>query len=247
MTANISNSIAAAAKKKSSSGIMQIKNITKRFGGLTALDSCSLSIEEGIITAIIGPNGAGKTTLFNIISGLMRADSGSIVFGNSDLTELEPHQIANLGISRTFQQTRLFKNLTIRDNLVLAKEASDDKLLPMLQKLNIKKPLSTIVSDLSYGQQRLVELTRALLLPHSLLLLDEPTAGVNQAVREEIKTILQQFRKEGRTITFVEHDMDFVMDISDEIIVLNEGRVLARGKPATIRKNPKVLEAYLGK
>lgn len=227
---------------------MEIRKVTKRFGGVTALESCSFNVEEGVITAVIGPNGAGKTTLFNVISGLMRADSGGITFGNSDLTQLQPHQIANLGISRTFQQTRLFKNLTVRDNLLLAAgEKSEEELHHLLQRLKVHKSLDTVVSDLSYGQQRLIELARALLLPHSLLLLDEPTAGVNQAVREEMKTILRQLRKEGRTIAFIEHDMDFVMDISDEVVVLNEGKVLAHGRPAAIRKNPMVLEAYLGK
>ena len=227
--------------------ILQINSVTKRFGGLTALDNCSFNVEEGVITAVIGPNGAGKTTLFNIISGLVSSDSGSIIFGNRDLAKLRPHEIAKLGISRTFQQTRLFKNLTIRDNLLLAAKKSDEAFHNLLHQLKISKPLDTIVSDLSYGQQRLIELARGLTLPHSLLFLDEPTAGVNQSVREEIKEILFGLRKAGRTILFIEHDMDFVMGVSDDVVVLSEGRVLARGKPAEIRKNPKVLEAYLGR
>ncbi len=227
--------------------MLQVKGVSRTFGGVAALDGCTLGVEEGKITALIGPNGAGKTTLFNVISGLIKPDTGSIVFGSRDLTLLKPHEIARLGISRTFQQTRLFRNLTIRDNLLLASEKPDSELHSLLKQLKVGKPLDTIVADLSYGQQRLVELARALLLPHSLLLLDEPTAGVNQVVREELKAVLRMLQKEKKTIMLIEHDMDFVMGVSDNIIVLAEGKVLAQGSPSAIRKNPKVLEAYLGK
>ncbi len=227
--------------------ILCIQKITKRFGGIAAVNNCTLEVKKGTITALIGPNGAGKTTLFNIISGLYQADKGTILFEQKKLAE-ESHMIARNGISRTFQLTRLFKNLSIRDNLLVAKKtATKQELAQIMKAVRLDKPLSTLCGSLSYGQQRLVELARALLFPHSLLLLDEPTAGVNPAVRKELKIIIRNAQKNGTTILLIEHDMEFVMDLSNHIIVLAEGTVLAQGTPASIRKNKKVLEAYLGK
>ena len=227
--------------------MLSLKNVSKRFGGIKAVERCSFEVEENTITSLIGPNGAGKTTVFNITSGLTRADSGTIKLSGNDITNRLPYKIAQAGISRTFQLTKIFKNLSIKDNLLIAKKTNYDEMKKMLESVYLHKPLDTIASELSYGQQRLLELARALLKTHSLLMLDEPTAGVNPKIRQELKTILRNLRKEGKTIFLIEHDMDFVMDISDIVIVLNEGKVLKIGKPREISRDKRVLEAYLGK
>ena len=227
--------------------ILKTKNITKRFGGLVAVNNCSIGIEQGKITSLIGPNGAGKTTLFNIISGMMKPDSGRVILKKEDITALPVHQRARKGISRTFQMTRNFNNMTIRDNLTLSEDFEDKKLRDVLKRIGVEKPLDTKAGDLSYGQQKLLELARALLYPHQLLLLDEPAAGVNPKIRQELKKLLKELKKAGATVLVIEHDMDFVMDISDHVICLAEGKILAEGKPKEIRNNPRVLEAYLGK
>ena len=227
--------------------MLHLKNISKNFGGVKAVNNCTLEVKEKAITSLIGPNGAGKTTLFNIISGITKPDSGRIKLLAKNITGLPSYKVAKSGISRTFQLTKIFRNLSIRDNLLIAGKSSDAEIKNVLGRVRINKPLDTIASELSYGQQRLLEIARALLMPHNLLMLDEPTAGVNPAIRQELKIILKKLRKEGKTILLIEHDMNFVMDISDEIIVLNEGRVLKIGKPKEIMKDRKVLEAYLGK
>lgn len=227
--------------------MLSLKNVSKNFGGVKAVDRCAFEVEENTITSLIGPNGAGKTTVFNIISGLTYPDSGTIRLLNKDIANLPAYKIAQLGISRTFQITKVFKNLSIKDNLLIAKKTNEKEMKKVLESVYLHKPLDAVASELSYGQQRLLELARALLKPHFLLMLDEPTAGVNPRIRQELKTILRNLRKEGKTIFLIEHDMDFVMDISDIVIVLNEGKVLKIGKPKEIVKDKRVLEAYLGK
>ena len=227
--------------------MLSIKSVAKNFGGVKAVNKCSFDIEENKITALIGPNGAGKTTLFNIISGLIGIDKGTIKLQNENITNLQPHKIANLGISRTFQLTKVFRNMSIKDNMLLAKHTSEEEIKKILDSVYLHKPLDTFASELSYGQQRLLEIARALLMPHSLLMLDEPTAGVNPKIRRELKLILKNLKKEGKTVLLIEHDMDFVMSVSDTIVVLNQGRVLKIGKPKQVVKDKKVLEAYLGK
>ena len=227
--------------------MLSLKNVSKSFGGVKAVNKCTFEVKENTITSLIGPNGAGKTTVFNIISGLLEPDSGTIKLGSKNITGLAAHKIAKSGISRTFQLTKVFRNMTIRDNLLIAKKTNEEEMKRMLESIYLHKPLDTIASELSYGQQRLLEIARALLMPHSLLMLDEPTAGVNPKIRQELKSILKNLRKEGKTILLIEHDMNFVMNISDTVIVLNEGKVLKIGKPKDVVKDKKVLEAYLGK
>ena len=227
--------------------ILSVKNVKKSFGGVSAVRDATFEVEKGKITSIIGPNGAGKTTLFNIINGIIKPDYGNIQFLGKDITGLKPHLIARAGVSRTFQLAKVFKNMTVRDNLLLAKQVDDVDLKDILEQVNYSRGLDTKAGELSYGQQRLVELARAVLLPHKMLMLDEPTAGVNPAVRKELKEILRGLRNKGTTILLIEHDMDFVMDISDEVIVLTEGSVLTKGTPKQVKKDKRVLEAYLGK
>lgn len=227
--------------------MLSLKNVSKSFGGVKAVNRCTFEVEENTITSLIGPNGAGKTTVFNIISGLTNPDNGAIKLAGKNITGMPAYKIAQSGISRTFQLTKIFRNLSIKDNLLIAKNAPEEEMKKMLGSVYLHKPLDTIASGLSYGQQRLLEIARALLMPHELLMLDEPTAGVNPMIRQELKHILKKLRKGGKTVLLIEHDMEFVMDISDNVIVLNEGKVLRIGKPKEIVKDKRVLEAYLGK
>jgi len=241
--------------------MLEIKNIYKSFGGVKAVDGCDFEVKENKITALIGPNGAGKTTLFDIISGLLPADKGEIYLDGKNIIKMRPDQIANLGVSRTFQQVRLFKNLTILDHLLMAQDNHDLKILPNLFKKNkidkehyqeyikefgLKKSLATKVSDLSYGQRKLLSMAVAFLKMHKILLLDEPVAGVNKVLQKEIESTLMRFKEEKKTILVIEHDMEFVKRLADWIIVLDQGKVLAQGKPDKVLRDPKVLEAYLG-
>jgi len=241
--------------------ILEIKNISKRFGGVKALDGSTLEIKKGKIVAIIGPNGSGKTTLFNLISNLLEKDKGEIYLNKKKITGKEDFEIAREGIARTFQDVRLFRNLTIKEHLEIALSDSDEQLLKsifkkeedkgekireILKLVGLNKSLETIATDLSFGQRKLLDLAVAIAKPHELLMLDEPVAGVNPSLREDIKEILRKLNKEGETIIVIEHDMNFVMDLVDYVYVLDQGKVIAKGKPKEIQNNKKVLEAYLG-
>ena len=228
--------------------MISVQKLDKHFGGVYAVHNCTFTVKDNIITRIIGPNGAGKTTLFNLVCGIIKPDAGEVLLKGKDITGLPTHLIARMGISRTFQQARLFKNLSVRDNLLLAKpSASEVEMKAVLKKVHFPLDMKTRASDLSYGQTRLVEIARALLKPHTVLMLDEPTAGVNPEVRQELKRILFDLKKEGDTILLIEHDMEFVMSISDDVIVMAEGSVLTRGTPKKVQSDKRVLEAYLGK
>lgn len=244
--------------------MLTIQSVSKNFDGTQALKSCSFGIPKNKITALIGPNGAGKTTLLDIISGLIRADNGKIIFQETDITHLPSYQISDLGIARTFQQVQLFKNLTIQDHLLMAQDDQDsrmffnvlglnkiekkkiEKIENILEKLELNKPLKTLVTDLSYGQRKLLELAIALLKPHQLLLLDEPVEGVSPQVREKIKNILEDLKKKDETVLIIEHDVDFVTKVADWVIVLDNGEFLWQGEPEKIKQRPEIIEAYLG-
>ncbi|MBI3033082.1 ABC transporter ATP-binding protein [Candidatus Woesearchaeota archaeon] len=241
--------------------MLDINNISLNFGGLRALDHCSVTVKEGSITALIGPNGSGKSTLFNVISGLLVPDHGHVYLKKIEITEKEPHVISALGLSRTFQEVRLFKNLTIEEHLKIALATTDQQLLTnflnyqenfsqqiheTLQLVGLHKPLTTYGHSLSYGQRKLLDLALAFAKPHSILLLDEPVAGVNPALRKQIKHLLKKFQQQGETVLLIEHDMNFVMDLADYIFVMDYGKVIAEGLPSQIRNNKKVLDAYLG-
>jgi branched-chain amino acid transport system ATP-binding protein/neutral amino acid transport system ATP-binding protein len=244
--------------------MLQIQNLSKSFGGVKAVNDCSFEVKRGTITALIGPNGSGKSTVFNLVSGVLKADSGKIIFDGKEITNKSPEYISNLGISRMFQQSRLFKNLTVRENLLLAIDNEDtkfwknliglnkitkekeEKIKEMLKLVEMEKFENKLTRELSFGQKRLIELVRTILNPHKLLMLDEPVAGVNPKLRKIIAKVLLKLKKEGKTILLIEHDMNFALSLADEVIVMDEGKVIAKGKPKEIKNNPKVLEAYLG-
>lgn len=242
--------------------MLKVQNLKKYFRGVKAVDNCSFEVKPNTITALIGPNGAGKSTVFNLISGVLRADSGSIIFKGQDITKAKLEKISNLGISRVFQKETLFGNLTVKENLALALDREDTKFWKNLLGLNktikencikdalklvtMEQFINTQAKELSYGQKRLIELTRAILNPHSFLMLDEPVAGVNPKLRKEIVKILLGLKEKGETILLIEHDMNFTLEISDIVIVMDEGKVIAQDTPSAIKNNPKVLEAYLG-
>ncbi len=244
--------------------LLEVQELSKHFGGLKALNKCSFYVKKGMITSLIGPNGAGKSTAFNVINGFLKPDHGEVFFKGVKITGWEPHKVAAMGVSRTFQAPKLFKNLTIQENLLLAMRKKDHRLLTSflaprkpskaeaelmrntLAEVGLDESLEVKASDLSYGQQRLLEITRALLKPHDILLMDEPTAGVNPKLRSSLKGLLRRLKSQGKTIFLIEHDMEFVMDLSDEVIVLDHGKKLVADVPEKVKNNPAVLEAYLG-
>ncbi|MFA5745534.1 MAG: ABC transporter ATP-binding protein [archaeon] len=244
--------------------MLQIKNLNKSYGAIKAADNCNFTIKPNKITGLIGPNGAGKSTVFNIISGFEKEDSGTIIFNGKDISKFTPEGIANSGISRVFQKSRLFNNLTVYENLEIAIEEENTKFLKSFfssNKLNTKqeKRIKEVLEllkiyevkdlqckELSYGQKRLVELCRAILKPHKLMILDEPVAGVHPSIRNTIMEVLKLLKGSGETILLIEHDMFFTLNICDEIIVMDDGKVIAKGSPEQIKNNKKVLEAYLG-
>jgi len=244
--------------------MLKIENLTKKFGGITAVNNCSLEIEKGKITVLIGPNGSGKTTIFNLISGIIKPDQGGVFLNNQNILNYSVDQISNLGISRLFQQPRLFKNLTVKENLLLAIDNEDVKLWKnifglnkiteekqetvknILEYVGISETKNKIANELSFGQKRLTELARTILNPHQLLMLDEPVGGVNPKIKKDIAKFLLGLKEQGQTILLIEHDMLFTFNIADCIIVINAGRVIAQGTPNEIKQNKEVLKAYLG-
>jgi len=244
--------------------MLRIKNLKKYFGGVKAVDDASFEINKNQITGLIGPNGAGKSTIFNIISGFEKEDSGKVYFEKKDITSLSPEKKAREGISRVFQKSRLFDNLSVYENLLVSIDEENTNFFKSLIKKNkiskehkeeIDKTLHLFeiehiknhkCSDLSFGQKRLVEFARAVIRPHKLLILDEPVAGVSPQLRNKIMDILKKLKRNGETILLIEHDMIFTFNICDKIFVLEKGKVIASGTPAQIKNNKKVLEAYLG-
>lgn len=251
------------------SALLEIREVTKRFGGLCAISNCSVQIEAGRTHGIIGPNGAGKTTLFNLITGIYRPTTGDIRFQQESVVGLRPNRVAALGIGRTFQNIRLFRTLTVLDNVRIAydsqlrytpfeaffglpqqardEQQSIDESLRLLKPFGLVDQAESLASELSYGSQRRLEIARALALKPSLLLLDEPAAGMNTAETAALTEFLRWVREEFRlTLLLIEHHMHLVMNLCDRITVLDFGQTIAEGTPREIRDNPRVIEAYLG-
>ncbi len=250
--------------------ILRVENVSLAFGGLQVLDEVGFSVEEGRITSVVGPNGAGKTSLFNVIGGFYRPDRGRVWFDGRDITRLAPHRRAALGLGRTFQNIALYRGLSALDNIKLGAHphvrsgilacgfrlprARQEELelrerveREVIDFLEIEHVRGVPVAALPYGLQKRVELARALALRPRLLLLDEPVAGMNREETEDMaRFVLDLVEERGVTVLLVEHDMGVVMDLSDHVVVLNFGRVIAQGRPAEVAEHPEVIRAYLG-
>ncbi len=247
--------------------LLSVRALTRRFGGLTAVDDVSFDVYEGSIKAVIGPNGAGKSTLFNLITGFDRADAGSVMFGGAEVAGRRPDAIVRAGLARTFQNTALFEDLTAMENVHIAADLgrpggflrsalrlrlaagerdAADRAAYLLRLTGIAGFAESPARDLPHGTRRLLEIARALATGPRLLLLDEPAAGLNGAETRTLIDALYRIRDEGVTLVVVEHDMGLVMEIAEEIVVLDRGAKIAEGPPLLIQKDRAVIEAYLG-
>jgi ABC-type branched-subunit amino acid transport system ATPase component len=240
--------------------VLEVAGVCKAYGGIRALDGCSMAFDEGAINGLIGPNGSGKTTLFNVATGYEDVDSGRVMLRGKDITNLTSYRVFNRGVGRTFQLTRIFARLTVLENVHVAAQrrgllaqvrrwssaAEHRRALEVLEFVGLARLAHEPAGTLSYGQQKLLEFAFIMVARPDLMLLDEPAGGVNPTLLRHLAGRIRALNDEGVTFVIVEHDMEFVMGLCDRVLVMHQGRALAEGTPAAVRADPAVLEAYLG-
>ncbi len=257
------------APKKDAALVLETVGLTKTFGGLTAVDSLDLRVHEGEISSLIGPNGAGKTTVFNVVTGIYRPEKGRVLFRGQDITGLRPHRIVQRGIARTFQNIRLFANMTCQENVMAGRHSrmssglaaslfhtrrqraeerqAEETARARLQQVGMGDYRDELARNVPYGRQRMLEIARALATAPRLLVLDEPSSGLNPRETEDLMEFIRGIvREEGLTVLLIEHDMNVVMGISDWVTVMDGGAKISEGPPSVIYHDPRVIEAYLG-